>query len=108
MYPRDKAQRKVDMGGEPKERCMYATKRARGRELIENKAVEGKEGMGGRGTVKNHKSECGDLVPERKGVVEVGVSKILTEVGVKMARPWGRIKGEMPMREWDKSESGKK
>ena len=48
------------------------------------------------------------MLPERKGVVEVGVSKILTEVGVKMARPWGRIKGEMPRREWDKSESGKK
>ena len=47
MYPRDKARRKVEMGGEPKERCMYATKRARGRELRENKAVEGKGGMGG-------------------------------------------------------------
>ncbi len=43
-----------------------------------------------------------------KGVVKVGVSKTVTEVGVKMARPWGRIKGEMPRREWDKSESGKK
>ncbi len=48
------------------------------------------------------------MVPERKGVVEVGVSKILTEVGVKMARPLGRIKGEMPRREWVKLESGKK
>ena len=38
----------------------------------------------------------------------MGVSNILTEVGVKMARPWGRIKGEIPRREWDKSESGKK
>ena len=48
------------------------------------------------------------MVPERKGVGEVGVSNILTEVGVKMARQWGRIKGEIPRREWDKSESGKK
>ncbi len=48
------------------------------------------------------------MVSERKGVVEMEVSKIVTEVGVKMARPWGRIKGEMPRREWDKSESGKK
>ena len=48
------------------------------------------------------------MVPERKGVGELGVSNILTEVGVKMARPWGRIKGEIPRREWDKPESGKK
>jgi hypothetical protein len=41
----------------------------------------------------------GDLVPERKGVGDVEVSKIFTEVGVKMAIPWGRIKGEMPRRE---------
>jgi hypothetical protein len=39
--------------------------------------------------VRNHKSEWGDLVPERKGVGEVGVSKTVTEVGVKMATPWG-------------------
>ena len=64
--------------------------------------------MGDGGAEKNHKSELGDLVPERKGMGEVVVSKILTEVGVKMARPWGRIKGEIPRREWDKSESGKK
>ncbi len=42
---------------------------------------------------------CGDLVPDRKGVVEVGVSKTLTEVGVKIATPLGRSKGEMPRRE---------
>ncbi len=47
MYPRDKARMKVEMGGEPKERCKYATKRARGRELIENKAVEVRRGGGG-------------------------------------------------------------
>jgi hypothetical protein len=67
--------------------------------LTENRAVGGEEGMKGRGAVKNHKYECGDLVPERKGVVEVGVSKTVTEVEVKMATPWGRIKGEMPRRE---------
>jgi hypothetical protein len=76
--------------------------------LRENNEVEGEEEMEGRGAVKNHKSEWGDLVSERKGVVEVGFSKTVTEVGVKMARPWGRIKEEMPRREWDKSESGKK
>ena len=59
----------------------------------------GEEGMRGRGAVKNHRSEWGDLVPERKGVVEVGVSKTLTEVGVKIATPLGRSKGEMPRRE---------
>ena len=39
------------------------------------------------------------MVPERKGVGELGVSKIVTEVGVKMARPWEQIKGEIPRRE---------
>ena len=48
------------------------------------------------------------MVPEKKGVVEVRVSKTVTEVGVKIATPWGRIKVEIPRREWDKSESGKK
>jgi hypothetical protein len=48
------------------------------------------------------------LVPDKKGWGESGVSKILTEVGVKIATPWGRIKGEMPRREWDKAESGRK
>ncbi len=48
MYPRDKARRKVEMGGEPKGRCRYATKRARGRELRENNEVEGEEAMGAR------------------------------------------------------------
>ena len=51
------------------------------------------------GTEKNHRSELGDLVPDRKGMGESVVSKMLTEVGVKMATPWGRIKGEMPRRE---------
>jgi hypothetical protein len=57
------------------------------------------EGEGGRGAEKNHRSEVGDLVPDRKGVGEVGVSKTVTEVGVKIARPWGRMRGEMPTRE---------
>ncbi len=59
----------------------------------------GEEGMRERGAVKNHRSECGDLVPDRKGAVEVGVSKTLTEVGVKIATPLGRSKGGMPRRE---------
>ncbi len=54
--------------------------------------------------MKNYKSELGDSVPDKKG----RVSKILTEVGVNMATPWGRIKGKMPRREWDKAESGRK
>ena len=48
------------------------------------------------------------MVPDKKGMVEVGVSKMVTEVGVKIATPWGRIRGEMPTRECDKAESGKK
>ena len=67
---------------------------------------EGEKGVGE--MIKGLTYTVGDLVPERKGVGELGVSNILTEVGVKMARPWGRIKGEIPRREWDKSESGKK
>ena len=51
------------------------------------------------GAEKNHKSELGDLVPERKGMGESVLSKIWTEVGVKMATPWGRMSGEIPRRE---------
>jgi hypothetical protein len=43
-----------------------------------------------------------------KGWGEVGVSKIGTEVDVKIACPLGRRKGEMPTREWEREESGKK
>ncbi len=57
----------------------------------------------GRGAEKYQRSEEGDLMPERKGMGEVGVSKMVTEVGVKMARPWGRMRGEMPKRERDKA-----
>ena len=39
------------------------------------------------------------MVPERKGMGEVGVSKMVTEVGVKIATPWGLMRGEMPKRE---------
>ncbi len=44
-------------------------------------------GWGIGGTVKNHKSEAGDLVPVRKGRVEETESKTETEVGVKIAKP---------------------
>ena len=44
----------------------------------------------------------------RKGREEVGVSKRQTEVLVKRAWPLGRRRGEMPTREWDKAESGRK
>ncbi len=62
-------------------------KRAIGRELRENRAVGGGKGESGRGAEKNQRSEEGDLVPERKGMGEVGVSKTVTEVGVKTATP---------------------
>jgi hypothetical protein len=63
---------------------------------------------GEEGSVKVHKSEDGDLEPERKGAGEEGESKMAIEVGVKTARPLGRRRGEMPMREWERSESGRK
>ena len=50
----------------------------------------------------------GFLDPVRNGRGEVGVSKMETEVGVKMACPLGRRRGEMPIRECDKAESGRK
>ena len=68
----------------------------------------GERGIGAGGTVKNHKSDEGALVPVRKGREEVGVSKRKTEVLVKRAWPLGRRRGEMPTREWDKAESGRK
>lgn len=40
--------------------------------------------------------------------MEVGESKIETEVEVKMACPLGRRRGEIPTREWDREESGRK
>ena len=43
--------------------------------------------MGMEGTEKNHKSEEGDLVPVRKGIVDEADSKTETEVGVKIAKP---------------------
>ena len=45
----------------------------------------GERGIGAGGTVKNHKSDEGALVPGRKGREEVGVSKRQTEVLVKTA-----------------------
>ena len=44
----------------------------------------------------------------RKGWGEVGESKIETEDEVKMACPLGRRRGEIPTREWDREESGRK
>jgi hypothetical protein len=64
--------------------------------------------MGGGGTEKNQRSDEGLLVPVKKGIGEVGVSKTETEVGVKIARPCGRRRGEMPIREWERERSGKK
>ena len=72
------------------------------------KTAEGEECSvsGGRG--KNHKSEEGDLVPVRKGRVEEADSKTETEVGVKMAKPLGRRRGDRPTRECERAKSGKK
>ena len=55
--------------------------------------------MGGGGTEKNQRSDEGLLAPVKKGIGEVGVSKTETEVGVNIARPVGRRRGEMPIRE---------
>jgi hypothetical protein len=44
-------------------------------------------GWGIEGTVRNHKSEAGDLVPVRKSRVEETESKTETEFGVKIVKP---------------------
>ena len=108
IYPRDKARKKVEREGEPKLRWWYATKRAAGREAREKRAVLGDRGIGGGGTEKNQRSEERALDPVRKGWGDVGESKRVTEVDVKMACPLGRRRGEMPTREWDREESGRK
>ncbi len=48
---------------------------------------------------ENQKSEERALEPFRKGWGEARVSKIDTEVDVKIACPLGRRRGEMPTRE---------
>ena len=48
------------------------------------------------------------MCTQQKGWGEVGESKIETEVEVKMACPLGRRRGEIPTREWDREESGRK
>ncbi len=65
-------------------------------------------GIGVGGTEKNLRSEEGFLEPVRKGRGEVEVSKMETEVGVKIACPLGRRRGKMPIRECDRAESGRK
>ena len=55
-------------------------------------------GIGVGGTEKNQRTEDGFLEPVRKGRGEVGVSKMETEVGVKIACPLVRRRGEMPIR----------
>ena len=65
-------------------------------------------GIGGGGTEKNQRSEEGALVPVRKGWGELGESKMETVVEVTRARPLGRRRGEIPTREWDREESGRK
>jgi hypothetical protein len=52
---------------------------------VRRAVLVGERGIGAGGTVKNHKSDEGALVPVRKGREEVGVSKRQTEVLVKTA-----------------------
>jgi hypothetical protein len=63
---------------------------------------------GARGTDKCHKSASAALLLVRKGKPEVGESKKEQDKLVKTACPWGRMRGETPKREWDKSEAGRK
>jgi hypothetical protein len=51
-------------------------------ETGETEGVKGSDGA-----EKSYKSEDGDFEPERNGVSEEGEWKMLTEVGVKTARP---------------------
>jgi hypothetical protein len=44
----------------------------------------------------------------RKGKVEVGESKKEQDELVKIACSEGRMRGETPKREWDRSEAGRK
>jgi hypothetical protein len=78
-----------------------------GREAREKRAVLRARGIGGGGTEKNQRPEERALEPVRKGLGEAGVSKIDTEVDVKIACPLGRRTEEMPKREWGREVSGK-
>jgi hypothetical protein len=60
------------------------------------------------GTERCHKSELSVLRPVRKGKVKVGESKKEQDKLVKIACPEGRMRGETPKREWDRSEAGRK
>ncbi len=66
-------------------------------------------GIGIGRTEKNQRSDEEALDPVRKGWGELGESKMETEVEVKMACRLGRRRrGEIPTREWDREESGRK
>ena len=66
-------------------------------------------GIGIEGTEKNQRSDERALDPVRKGWGEVGESKMETEVEVNW-RAHGNAgrRGEIPTREWDREESGRK
>ena len=88
MNPRDKARIKVEREGDPKARCQYATKRARGKAWSVKSADGGEMGSGEvGGTMMCQRSEPAVLEPVRKGVTEEGESKKATEVLVKRACP---------------------
>jgi hypothetical protein len=76
--------------------------------MVRRTVLVGVQGIGMEGTAKKHRSDEGALVPVRKGREEVGVLKRQTDVLVKTAWPCGLRRGEMPIREWDKAESGRK
>ena len=59
----------------------------KGLESEQGSVGEGGGGIGGGGTVKNHKSEERCFFPVRKGRVEVWVSNRKTEVELKTAWP---------------------
>ena len=68
IHPLEMARRKVDMDGEPKERCMYVTSSACARLWMEKRAVWGCAG----GKSRVHRVEWGALWPERNGVEDAG------------------------------------
>ncbi len=71
-------------------------------------ATAREKAAGAGGTDKCHRSASAALRPVRKGKVEVGESKKEQDKLVNIACPWGRMRGETPTREWDKSEAGRK
>ena len=76
MKPRVNARIKVEREGDPKARCQYATKRARGKAWSVKRADGGEMGSGlVGGTVMCQRSELAVLEPVRKKMTEEAESK---------------------------------